>query len=32
MKYDICILGAGIAGLYCARELQRKYPEAKICI
>ena len=32
MIYDICILGAGIAGLYCARELQRKYPEAKICI
>ena len=30
--YDICILGAGIAGLYCAREIQKKMPDAKICI
>ena len=32
MKYDICIIGAGIAGLYCARELSRKYHDMKICI
>jgi monoamine oxidase len=32
MTFDICIIGAGIAGLYCARELSNKYPEAKICI
>jgi len=32
MSFDICIIGAGIAGLYCARELSRKYPDAKICI
>ena len=30
--YDICIIGAGIAGLYCAREIQKKMPNAKICI
>lgn len=30
--YDICIIGAGIAGLYCAREIQKKMPGAKICI
>jgi hypothetical protein len=30
--YDICIIGAGIAGLYCAREIQKKMPKAKICI
>jgi monoamine oxidase len=32
MKYDICIIGAGIAGLYCARELSRKHRDIKICI
>jgi phytoene dehydrogenase-like protein len=32
MSYDICIIGAGIAGLYCAREVSKKYPSAKICI
>lgn len=26
--YDICIIGAGIAGLYCAREIQKKMPGA----
>ena len=30
--YDICIIGAGIAGLYCAREIQKKMPGASICI
>jgi flavin-dependent dehydrogenase len=30
--YDICIIGAGIAGLYCAREIQKKMLDAKICI
>ena len=30
--YDICIIGAGIAGLYCAREIQKKMPNSKICI
>ena len=30
--YDICIIGAGIAGLYCAREIQKKMPGARICI
>lgn len=32
MDYDICIIGAGIAGLYCARELTKHMPDAKICI
>ena len=30
--YDICIIGAGISGLYCARELKKLYPTAKICV
>jgi len=32
IEYDICIIGAGIAGLYCARELKRKQPKANICL
>ena len=32
MEWDICIIGAGIAGLYCALEISRKYPGQKICI
>jgi monoamine oxidase len=31
-EYDICIVGAGIAGLYCARELSRSHPKSSICI
>lgn len=31
-SYDICILGAGISGLYCARELHKRYPRQSICI
>ena len=30
--YDYIIVGAGIAGLYTAHELCKKYPYAKICI
>ena len=30
--YDICILGAGFAGLYCAIECAKKWPDAKIVI
>lgn len=32
MDYDICIIGAGISGLYCARELSKALPDSKICI
>jgi hypothetical protein len=30
--YDICILGGGIAGLYCAREITKEWPDAKVAI
>ena len=32
MEYDICIIGAGMAGLYCALELSKLTPRPKICI
>ena len=32
MVYDVCIIGAGIAGLYFALELAKKHPTYKICI
>ena len=32
MEWDICIIGAGIAGLYCALDLSKKYPTKKICV
>lgn len=32
VDYDICILGSGIAGLYCARELAKRWPDATFCI
>ena len=32
VHYDICIIGAGMAGLYCALELSKKYPTMHICI
>ena len=32
IDYDICIIGAGISGLYCARELSKAWPDASICI
>lgn len=31
-NYDICILGAGFAGLYCAIECAKKWPNASIVI
>ena len=30
--FDICILGAGIAGIICANELRKKFPQTKICL
>jgi monoamine oxidase len=32
IDYDICIIGAGISGLYCAREITKMWPDASICI
>jgi protoporphyrinogen oxidase len=31
-NYDICIIGAGICGLYCALKLKESYPDYTICI
>ncbi|MBX2857962.1 MAG: hypothetical protein KTR17_04805 [Cellvibrionaceae bacterium] len=30
--FDICIMGAGAAGIICASELRQKLPELKICL
>jgi hypothetical protein len=30
--YDICILGGGIAGLYCAREIKKAWPDSRVAI
>ena len=32
MKYDVLVIGAGPAGIACARELKNTYPNAKVCI
>jgi glycine/D-amino acid oxidase-like deaminating enzyme len=32
VDYDVCIIGGGIAGLYCARELSKAWPDSRICI
>ena len=32
MKYDVIIVGAGPAGIYCAYEFQRKSPELKVLL
>lgn len=32
VDYDICILGAGLSGLYCAREIAKTWPDARIAI
>ena len=31
-KYDVIIVGAGPAGIYCAYEFQRKAPELKVLL
>ena len=31
-KYDVCIIGAGLAGVIAANEIKEKYPNLKICI
>ena len=32
LNYDICIIGAGVAGAVAANELVEKFPEARICV
>ena len=31
-KYDVLVLGAGLAGIFTALELVRERPELKICL
>lgn len=32
MKYDVLVIGAGPAGVACAREVMKKYPNAKVAV
>ena len=31
-EYDICIIGAGVSGLYCALELKKRFPGKSVVI